>query len=189
MSNLRGLPMAGSAPAIKTLTAFYTVKKGQALAGEVLFFNENSPKNSDKLPTDGREFNIVGISAFHNIRFAGANEFMQAQRRLAYENGTRFRLEVGEEMVIDCLLADLLKYESISQDDGSVVRDVKQMGGMKLDPNQPRFIRPGLRTVFQFIQPAYTTLDVADSTVGIPNIVKEDEYYLQLNIDTDASSS
>jgi hypothetical protein len=186
---LRGLPQYGSSPAIQTLTSYSTTKKGTALAQDVLFFNDNnSLKSSQKLPADGRDFAIVGINVFHNIRFSGGNTILQDQARLAYEHATRFRIEIGEELVVDVALSDLLGYDSIVNADGSVSREVKQISGLKLDPNQPRVIRPGLRTVLQITQPTMLTLDTGE-TVAIPGICAADEYYLKLNLDTDANSS
>lgn len=184
---VRGLPKVGDSPAIKTLTSYYTVVKGEELQAEVLFFNENNKKHSEKLPADSREYQIVCLSAHHNIRFAGANTTIQDQTRLAYERAARFKMEIGEELIVDCTLADLLNYESISTNDGSINREVRQMGGLKLDPDRPRLIVPNLRTVIQIIQPTLLTLDTGD-TVAIPSIVNANEYYLQLNIDTDASA-
>lgn len=185
---VRGLPQKGDSPAIKTLTSYYTVVKGQPLQAEVLFFNESgSQKHSEKLPADSREYDIVGLSAHHTIRFAGATNIIQDQTRLAYERATRFKMEIGEELIVDCTLADLLNYESVSGLDGTVSREVRQMGGLKLDPTRPRTIVPNVRTVIQIIQPTMLTLDTGE-TVAIPSIVGANEYYLQLNIDTDATA-
>lgn len=189
---LRGLPMTGSTPAIKTLSSFLTVTKGAVVPQSNLFFNETgSLKHSEKLPADGREFAVVGINAHTNLQFgaAGATAAEREQLRYAFERVARFRMEVGEETVIDCLLADLLNYDSIPQLDGTIHREVRQMGGLRLDQEQSRVIRPNLRTVIELSVPTeFTTFD-SGVTVQAGNIVAANQYFLQLNLDTDANAA